>query len=57
MLDNSQRFQLAGLASTGSRGYSPPNHPNVADLAKHETNGKSDGIAILIEACRVGDRA
>jgi len=56
MMDNSQRFQLTGLASTGSRGYSPPNHRNVADLAKHETNGMSNGIAILIAASRVRDR-
>ena len=57
MLDDSKRLQLAGLASTGSRGYSLANPRNVAGLAKQEANGMSDGDATLIEASRVSDRA
>lgn len=53
----SKRLQPAGLASTGSRGYSPPNPRIVAALAKQETNGMSDGVAIVIAASRAGDRA
>lgn len=43
------------LASTGSRGYSPPNPRNVTGLAKDETNGMSNGAATLRAASRVGD--
>ena len=43
MLEGSTRLQLARLASTGSRKYSPANPRKVASLAKREANMKSDG--------------
>jgi hypothetical protein len=57
MLDDPTRLQLARLATTGSRGYSPPNPRNVAALTMQETNGMSNGAATLIAGNRVGDRA
>jgi hypothetical protein len=56
MLDDSRRLQLAGLASTGSRGYSLANPRNIAGPATQEANEMSDGDATLIVASRVSDR-
>jgi hypothetical protein len=57
MLDDSKRLRLAGLASTGSRGYSLANPRNIAGPAKQKANGMSDGDATLVVASRVSDRA
>jgi len=57
MLDNSQRFQLAGLASTGSQGYSAPTLRNDAGLGRSGVNVRNDGFVQGIAVRRVRDRS
>jgi hypothetical protein len=57
MPDDSERLQLAGLASTGSRGYSAPTLRNDAGLGKRGLNVRSDGFVQRIAVRRVRDRS
>jgi hypothetical protein len=57
MPDDSQRVQLAGLVSTGSRGYSASTPRNVAGLARRDANVRSDGSVHRIAIRRVCDRS
>ena len=62
MLDDSQRLQLAlipeqDLPQQKAEDILLQALEKIAGLAKHETNGMSNGAATLIAVNRVGDRA
>jgi hypothetical protein len=57
MMDDSERVQLAGLASTGSRGYSESTLRNDAGPGTRGLNLSSNGFVQGIAIRRVRDRS
>jgi hypothetical protein len=57
MLDDSERLQLAGLASTGSRGYSASTLRNDAGPGTRGLNVWGNGFVQGIKVRRVRDRS